>query len=122
MGNKLTSIIFLTGALFNRTFWDLRFSTFAHELCKILAGQNKTVGHGVVIHKKSKGVKEKVVLDTHYAVDMAILDFEGWQESTDLLAHYSSYTGLTINAKNTKSTIRYQQMCLTKYRYQRLLY
>ncbi|KAL5252017.1 hypothetical protein ACHWQZ_G014984 [Mnemiopsis leidyi] len=49
-------------------------------------------------------VEEKVILDTDYADDMAILDNsgEGLQESTDLLAHYSSYAGLKINAKKTQ--------------------
>ena len=69
-----------------------------------MAEQNKTISHGVVLQKKSKGVDEKVVLDTDYADDMAILDNsrDGLQESTDLLAHYCSYAGLRINAKKTQ--------------------
>ena len=45
-----------------------------------------------------------MVLDTDYADDMVIMDNStgGLQESTDLLAHYSSYAGLKINAKKTK--------------------
>ena len=60
--------------------------------------QNKTISHGVVLQKKSKGVEEKVVLDIDYADDMAILDNlrDGVQESTDLLAHYCSYADLRI--------------------------
>ena len=48
--------------------------------------------------------EERVVLDTDYADDMAIMDncTAGLHESTDLLAHYSSYAGLKINAKKTK--------------------
>ena len=51
-----------------------------------------------------KTVEEKVILDTDYADDMAIMDNsgEGLQESTDLLVHYSSYAGLRINAKKTQ--------------------
>ena len=69
-----------------------------------MAENNKAISHGVVLHKKSKGVDEKVVLDTDYADDMAIMDNsrDGLQESTNLLAHYSSYAGLKINAKKTK--------------------
>ena len=56
------------------------------------------------MQKKSKGVDEKVVLDTDYADDMAIMDNsrDGLQESTVLLAHYSSRTGLKINTKKSK--------------------
>ena len=51
-----------------------------------------------------KTVEEKVILDTDYADDMAIMDNsgEGLQESTDLLVHYSSYAGLRINAKKSE--------------------
>ena len=69
-----------------------------------MAETNKAISHGVVLHKKSKGIDEKVVLDTDYADDMAIMDSsrDSLQECTDLLAHYSSYTGLKINANKTK--------------------
>ena len=45
-----------------------------------------------------------MVLDTNYADDMAIMDNStgGLQESTDLLAHNSSYADLKINVKKTK--------------------
>ena len=45
------------------------------------------------------------VTDLDYADDMTTLDNskEGLQETTDLLAHYSSYGGLDINVKKTKS-------------------
>ena len=66
--------------------------------------QNKTICHGVLLQRKSKGVEEKVILDIDYADDMAILDNlrDGVQKSTDLLAHYCSYAGLRINAKKTR--------------------
>ena len=69
-----------------------------------MAEQNKTISHGVVLRKKFKGVEEKVVLDTDYADDMAILNNsrDGLQESTDLLAHYRSYAGWRINTKKTQ--------------------
>ena len=69
-----------------------------------MAETNKTVSRGVVLLKEAKGVEERVVLDTDYADDMAIMDNStgGLQESTDLLAHCSSYAGLKINAKKTK--------------------
>ena len=40
-------------------------------------------------------------MDTDYADDMAVMDNTegGLQESTDLIARYSSYAGLKINAK-----------------------
>ena len=77
---------------------------FCLNFAAFMAEQNKTISHGVVLQKKSKGVEEKVVLDTDYADDMAILDNsrDGLQESTDLLAHYCSYAGLRINAKKTQ--------------------
>ena len=54
-----------------------------------------------MLQRKSKDVEEKVVLDTDYADDMAILDNsrDGLQ---DLLAHYCSYAGLRIKAKKTQ--------------------
>ena len=69
-----------------------------------LAETNKTISRGAILQKETKTVEEKVILDTDYADDMAILDNteEGLQESTDLLAHYSSYAGLRINAKKTQ--------------------
>ncbi|KAL5261077.1 hypothetical protein ACHWQZ_G006957 [Mnemiopsis leidyi] len=75
----------------------LNFATF-------LAETNKTISKGAVLQKGNMKVEEKVILDTDYADDMAILDNsgEGLQESTDLLAHYSSYAGLKINAKKTQ--------------------
>ena len=77
---------------------------FCLNFAAFMAETNKASSHGVVLHKTSKGVDEKVVLDTDYADDMAIMDNskDGLQESTDLLAHYSSYAGLKINAKKTK--------------------
>ena len=53
--------------------------------------QNRTISHGEVLQKKFKSVEEKMVLDTDYAYDMAILDNlrDGLQASTDLLAHFS---------------------------------
>ena len=79
-----------------------------------MAETNKAINHGVVLHK-SKEVDKKVVLYTDYADDMAIMDNsrDGLQESTDLLAHYSSHAGLKINAKKTKIQMNgCQQMCL----------
>ena len=59
------------------------------------------------MQKELKGVEEKVVMDTDYADDMAVMDnTEGrLQESTDLIAHYSSYAGLKINAKKTQCMV-----------------
>jgi len=75
----------------------LNFSAF-------LAETNKIISQGAVLQKEMKTVEEKVILDTDYADDMAIMDNsgEGLQESTDLLVHYSSYAGLRINAKKTQ--------------------
>ncbi|KAL5257293.1 hypothetical protein ACHWQZ_G012277 [Mnemiopsis leidyi] len=75
----------------------LNFATF-------LAETYKTISKGAVLQKGNMKVEEKVILDTDYADDMAILDNsgEGLQESTDPLAHYSSYAGLKINAKKTQ--------------------
>ena len=66
---------------------------FCLNFAAFMAQTNKAISHGVVLHNKSKGVDEKVVLDTDYADDMAIMDNsrDGLQESTDLLARYSSY-------------------------------
>ncbi|KAL5264528.1 hypothetical protein ACHWQZ_G005576 [Mnemiopsis leidyi] len=77
--------------------FSLNFATFLVET-------NKTISQGAVLQKGNTKVEEKVILDTDSADDMAILDNsgEGLQESTDLLAHYSSYAGLKINAKKTQ--------------------
>ena len=74
---------------------------FCLNFAAFIAEANKTISHGAVLQEKSKKVEEKVVMDTDYADDMAILDNsrDGLQESTDLLAHFSSYAGLKINAK-----------------------
>ena len=80
-----------------------------------MAEQNKTISHGVMLQKKSKGVEEKVVLDTDSADDMVFLDnsIDGLQESADLLAHDCSYAGLRINAKKTQcmATSRSASQC-----------
>ena len=77
---------------------------FCLNLAAFMDEQNKTISHGVLLQRKSKGVEEKVILDIDYADDMAILDNlrDGVQKSTDLLAHYCSYAGLRINAKKTR--------------------
>ena len=77
---------------------------FCLNFAAFIAEANKTISHGAVLQEKSKKVEEKVVMDTDYADDMAILDNsrDGLQESTDLLAHFSSYAGLKINAKKTQ--------------------
>ena len=77
---------------------------FCLNFSEYLAETNKTISQGAVLQKKMKTVEEKVILDTDYADDMAIMDNsgEGLQESTDLLVHYSSYAGLRINAKKTQ--------------------
>ena len=54
----------IQGSLFN---FCLNFAAF-------MAETNKAISYGVVLHKKSKGIDEKVVLDTDYADDMAIMD------------------------------------------------
>jgi len=77
---------------------------FCLNFSAYLAETNKTISQGAVLQKEMKTVEEKVILDTDYADDMAIMDNsgEGLQESTDLLVHYSSYAGLRINAKKTQ--------------------
>ncbi|KAL5264214.1 hypothetical protein ACHWQZ_G005334 [Mnemiopsis leidyi] len=77
---------------------------FCLNFAAFLAEANKNISHGIVLQKKDKKNEEKVVLDTDYADDMAIMDnsTDGLQESTDLLAHYCSYAGLRINAKKTQ--------------------
>jgi len=74
----------------------LNYGTFLAEV-------NKAISHGAILQKELKDVEEKVVMDTDYADDMAVMDNteDGFQESTDLIAHYSSYAGLKINAKKT---------------------
>ena len=74
--------------------------TKLHLLPEILAEQNETVSHGVVLQKRSKGVEWKVVLDTDNADDMAISDNsrDGLQESTNPLANYSFYAAPWVNA------------------------
>ncbi|KAL5248714.1 hypothetical protein ACHWQZ_G017784 [Mnemiopsis leidyi] len=75
----------------------LNFATFLGET-------NKTISQEAVLQKGDMEVEEKVIVDTDYADDMAILNNakEGLQESTDLLAHYNSYAELKINAKKTQ--------------------
>ena len=77
---------------------------FCLNFSAYLAETNKTISQGAVLQKEMKTVEEKVILDTDYADDMAIMDNsgEGLQESTDLLVHYSSYAGLRLNAKKTQ--------------------
>jgi hypothetical protein len=77
---------------------------FCLNFAAFIAETNKTTSRGAVLLKKSKEVEEKMVLDTDYADDMDILDNsrDGFQESTDLLAQFSSYAGLKINAKKTQ--------------------
>ena len=43
-----------------------------------------------------------VVVEGNWGVGCQDGTEEGLQESTDLLAHYSGYAGLKINAKKTK--------------------
>ena len=45
--------------------------------------------------------------DYNYADDMAVMDNTegGLQESTELIAHYSSYAGLKINTKKTQCMV-----------------
>ena len=73
---------------------------FCLNFAAFMAEANKNISHGIVLQKEDKKSKEKVVLDTDYADDMAIMDnsTDGLQECTDLLAHYCSYAGLRINA------------------------
>ena len=77
---------------------------FCLNYVAFLAEINKTVSQGAILQKETKTVEEKVILDTDYADDMALLDNteEGLQESTDLLAHHSSYAGLRIDARKTQ--------------------
>ena len=69
-----------------------------------LAECNKTVSRGFALHGDEGDREEDWIMDIDYADDMAVMDGteEGLQESTDLLAHYSGYAGLKINAKKTK--------------------
>ena len=69
-----------------------------------LAEVHKAISHGAVLQKELKGADEKVVMDSDYADDLAVMDNteEGLQESTDLIAYYTSYAGLKINAKKTQ--------------------
>ena len=45
-----------------------------------------------------------VVMESDYADDLAVMDNteEGLQEFTNLIAYYTSYAGLKINAKKTQ--------------------
>ena len=69
-----------------------------------LAEVHKAISHGAVLQKELKGADEKVVMDSDYADDLAVMDNteEGLQESTDLIAYYTSYAGLKINSKKTQ--------------------
>jgi len=80
---------------------------FCLNFAAFLAEINKTISHGAVLQKEAKNTTEKVVMDMDYADDMAVMDNtrDGLQESTDLLAHYSSYAGLKINAKKTQCMV-----------------
>ena len=78
------------------------------NVCLNLAAQlvemNKVISQGALIQK---GIPPDIpaisVTDLDYADDMAAMDNtkEGLQETTNLLAHYSAYSGLKINAKKT---------------------
>ena len=46
---------------------------FCLNFAAFMAETNKAISHGVVLHNKSKEVGEKVVLDTDYADDIAIM-------------------------------------------------
>ncbi|XP_063686061.1 uncharacterized protein LOC134819840 [Bolinopsis microptera] len=65
---------------------------------------HKAISHGAVPQKELKGADDKVIMDSDYADDLAVMDNteEGLQESTDLIAYYTSYAGLKINAKKTQ--------------------
>ena len=90
-----------TRVLARETSRVLQISVFNFET--FLAEVNKAISHGAILQKELKGVEEKVVMDTDYANDMAVMDNtdDGLQESTDLIAHYSTYDGLKISAKKT---------------------
>ena len=47
---------------------------FCLNYVAFLAEINKTVSHGAILQKETKTVEEKVILDTDYADDMALLD------------------------------------------------
>ena len=71
-----------------------------------LAEVHKAISHGAVLQKELKGADEKVVMDSDYADDLAVMDNteEGLQESTDLshITPLMSYAGLKINSKKTQ--------------------
>ena len=57
-----------------------------------LAEVHKAISHGAVLQKELKGADEKVIMDSDYADDLAVMDNteEGLQESTDFIAYYTS--------------------------------
>jgi len=65
---------------------------------------HKAISHGAVLQNELKVEDEIVVMDNDYADDLAVMDNteEGLQESTDLIAYYTSYAGLKINANKTQ--------------------
>ena len=76
------------------------------NLAAHLAEMRKTISHGALILESiPPDVPPVYVTDLDYADDMAALDNtkEGLQETTDLLAKFSSYSGLKINVGKTKS-------------------
>ena len=69
-----------------------------------LAKVHKAISHGAVLQNELKVEDEIVVMESDYADDLAVMDNteEGLQESTDLIAYYTSYAGLKINANKTQ--------------------
>ena len=66
---------------------------------------HKAFSRGLVLQEGTAELEKEALMDTDYADDMAVLDWtkDGLQETTDLLSHYASYSGLKINSGKTKT-------------------
>ena len=70
-----------------------------------MAEMHKAISRGLVLQEGTEELEEEAVMDTDYADDMTVLDGtkDGLQETTDLLSHYATYSGLKINSGKTKA-------------------
>ena len=81
-----------------------------------MAEMHKAISRGLVLQKRTAVLEEEALMDTDYMDDMAALDGtkDGLQETTDLLSHYATYSGLKINSEKTKTMATSKQCPYTK--------
>ena len=70
-----------------------------------MAEMHKAISRGLVLQERTAELEEEAVMDSDYAVNMAVLDGtkDGLQETTDLLSHYAAYSELKIDSGKTKT-------------------